>query len=411
MCAVASKNKFPERILADTWWYGLTDRISLKDFRRLAERRQKEGFNAIQLVMGIPPEVEISSSQAYGGGKPAFSVDGSTVNDEYIKSAVEKLKILHKHKLTPIIYGAWGHQIDKVGVDNMTNWWRLVVSKTEKYKPIYCLTGEIDFWQNDPTIIHKLLNRVYGSRLLIKRRINKWLIVYDKLKTLTDRPIICHVTPYITSDDVSKSFAATTVQTGHSYGSKQLIWSLPLKFNKRKKPFINLEPWYEGICDGFWEEDQLFSFWSSMLAGAYGYCFGQHGVWNVGDGEFLAHWGGRTFKEAMQSDIAAKIGKSNKLFWCAKNMLQGEVKYIIDELPVFSISVLDRSGHRIAFSESIETAPCDTREMMYNLSKCRFESKNNFDSGQAVIFEGFSMKERKKLKDIVHTFNFTERSV
>lgn len=401
MCTVTSKNKLPEQILADTWWYGLTDRMSLKDFRRLAERRQKEGFNAIQLVMGIPPEVEISSSQAYGGGKPAFSVDGSTVSDEYIKSAVEKLKILHKHKLTPIIYGAWGHQIDKIGVDNMTNWWRLVVSKTEEYKPVYCLTGEIDFWQNDPTIIHKLLNRIYGRRLLIKRRINNWLTVYNKLKTFTDRPIICHVTPYITSDNVSKSFAAITIQTGHSYDSKQLIWSLPLKFNKRKKPFINLEPWYEGICDGFWEKDQLFAFWSSMLAGAAGYCFGQHGVWNMGDGRFLAHWGRRTFKEAMRSDTAAKLGKSNKLFWCARNKLKGEIQYTINKSPGFSISMSDSSGRCITFLENAKENVRGVKGITYNPSTCCFEDKNEISERQAVEFSGFSAVERRELESIV----------
>lgn len=409
MSDIKSKNNLPEQLLVDTWWYGLTDRMPFNDFRQLAMRRQREGFNAVQLVMGIPPEVEITSSQASGGGKPAFSADGSMVNGEYVKSAIEKLQILREYNLTPIIYGAWGHQIDQVGVNGMTNWWRLVVSETEKYEPIYCLTGEIDLQYTSSKIVHRLLNKFCQNRAK-KRRISKWLIVYSKLRRVTNRPIICHTTPYITSKEVSTSFSAITVQTGHSYTSKRLLWSLPLKFNKSKKPFINLEPWYEGICEGFWEKDQLFAFWSSMLAGAYGYCFGQHGVWNVGDGKFLAHWGGRTFEEAMKSDVTAKIGKSSKLFWCAKNMLQGKVRNLIKESPSFSISALDQSGRRMIFFESIETASCDAKGLLYNPSRCRFENENYPENGQAVIFEGFSAKERKKLEDIVHKLNFTEHA-
>ena len=54
-------NRTIGHFLADTWWYGLTDRISIDDFYELAQQRKDEGFSAIQLVMGIPPEVAIDS--------------------------------------------------------------------------------------------------------------------------------------------------------------------------------------------------------------------------------------------------------------------------------------------------------------------------------------------------------------
>ena len=54
-------NRTIGHFLADTWWYGLTDRISTDEFYRLAQQRKDEGFSAIQLVMGIPPEVVIDS--------------------------------------------------------------------------------------------------------------------------------------------------------------------------------------------------------------------------------------------------------------------------------------------------------------------------------------------------------------
>ena len=43
--------------LCDTWWYGLTRRLGNDDFEKLAKLRSEQGFNAVQLVVGIPPEI------------------------------------------------------------------------------------------------------------------------------------------------------------------------------------------------------------------------------------------------------------------------------------------------------------------------------------------------------------------
>ena len=78
------------------------------------------------------------------------------------------------------------------------------------------------------------------------------------------------------------------------------------------KGFINLEPWYEGIKDQFWAADQMFAYWVTMLAGAISYCYGAHGIWNVGDGRFLAHWGKQTFAQALALDTPRLIGLSHE---------------------------------------------------------------------------------------------------
>lgn len=42
--------------LADTWWFGLSKRFSERSFKDLAALRADQGFSAIQLVVGVPPE-------------------------------------------------------------------------------------------------------------------------------------------------------------------------------------------------------------------------------------------------------------------------------------------------------------------------------------------------------------------
>jgi len=126
--------------------------------------------------------------------------------------------------------------------------------------------------------------------------------------------------PNITSDQAVTNpglLAAVTVQTGHDPGSRQLLWRLPARITKNNPNvnFINLEPWYEGILDGrFGVGDQLYAYWATMLAGAQAYCYGAHGIWNVGDGKFLAHWGAQTFEQAKSLKAPKLIGMSHRLF-------------------------------------------------------------------------------------------------
>jgi hypothetical protein len=64
----------------------------------------------------------------------------------------------------------------------------------------------------------------------------------------------------------------------------------------------------------FGPADQLYAYWATMLAGATGYCYGAHGIWNVGDGRFLSHWGAQTFDVASALDTPRLIGLSHQLW-------------------------------------------------------------------------------------------------
>ncbi len=44
--------------LADTWWMGLCDRLAWpEDFQRLTADRREKGFNVIQIVAGLYPDM------------------------------------------------------------------------------------------------------------------------------------------------------------------------------------------------------------------------------------------------------------------------------------------------------------------------------------------------------------------
>lgn len=333
-------------LLVDTWWFALTRRLPDKAFVELVEKRVQQGFTAVQLVVGIPPEVGPEHESAASPVGFPWTLAG-TFNEAYLAFARQRIAYLNAQGLRVIVYGAWGHQIEWLGQERMTDWWRRIITALDDLDVVYCLTGESNIWlwgeaQNllpDKTTTGFPVNRLKELVGLLPYRVQGWLInwrqkmkrpyleqklaerrrrwsqVLADITTETSRPFIVHTLPHEVSHEVvdkPELLAAITTQTGHSEAARHLLWQRPLAHQGR--PFINLEPWYEGINGQFGSEDQLFAYWVTMLAGAQSYCYGAHGMWNVGDRQFLAHWGSQTFAEAYALDTPRLIGLSHHRF-------------------------------------------------------------------------------------------------
>lgn len=332
-------------LLADTWWFGLTSRLSAVQFLDLARQRAAEGFNAVQIVVGIPPEVGPLNPNARSEVGFPWSLEGE-INHDYLALARARLIQLNEFGLKVIVYGAWGHQMGWVGREKISHWWTSLVAALDDLDVAYCVTGESNLWLGmegrllpdrtsgnlaEPRAITRLpgrvqdpLRRLYTRTTSIRHpaklasRKNDWSYVLAQLAERTDRPLLIHPLPGETAFGVVNNgdlLAANTIQSGHSESTRNLLWQIPLRetHSAPQRPFINLEPWYEGILDRFGARDQLFAYWVSMLAGATGYCYGGHGLWNVGDGEFLGHWGKQTFNDARALDTPRLIGLSHEL--------------------------------------------------------------------------------------------------
>lgn len=356
------RNALPP-FLADTWWFGLTQRLPQDQFVALAKQRKAEGFTAIQLVVGIPPEVGPLHQSAASDAGAAWDLDG-TINPQYLTLARQRIATLNQIGLTAIVYGGWGHQLDWIGTAAMQQWWQQIVATLDDLDVIYCLTGELNLWigntnrllpdrstddMGDKKILgafnlpivgpaffglarlakRRLVNPI--NRLLLNRkfdqqrqdRIDSWTAVLETLAAQTDRPLLVHPAPPQTSHALTTRpdlLAAVTVQTGHDAATRNRLWRWPQEEHARANQrgdaihFVNLEPWYEGILSQFGVADQLYAYWASMLGGASAYCYGAHGMWNVGNGKFLAHWGRQTVNEAASLTTASLLGKSHEVF-------------------------------------------------------------------------------------------------
>jgi hypothetical protein len=123
---VLCKRNCVSDFLADTWWFGLSQRLSETDFNTLAALRAEQGFSAIQTVVGVPPEVGPENENAKSQVGFPWTLQGD-FNPKYLELARNRIKHLNDLGLLVIVYGAWGHQIEWLGREKMAEWWLQIV--------------------------------------------------------------------------------------------------------------------------------------------------------------------------------------------------------------------------------------------------------------------------------------------
>ena len=318
--------------LADTLWYGLTNRCTDDEFETILKDRKQKGFTAIQLVVGVPPESEVFDKNAQStNGHFAFT-ETYDINKEYFEDIKRKVEMVVRYELVPVLFGSWGHYIDIVGVNGMKKLWSKIVEYFGEYPVMYSLCGEVDIIQNNiktpftqkvvsklPLIkkMGKVLQRLsYDS--LIKERIEKWQQVANHLVSINNElhPVTVHIQSTKLASEVFQNNSFITIdsfQSGHSLNGIEIMNNHFSKLKKLDRPMINLEPLYEGILDQFDTRLQNISFYTSMFSGAAGHSYGAHGLWQMSKGDdFMQHWGKSQWNEALQYPGSTSVGKAKQ---------------------------------------------------------------------------------------------------
>lgn len=341
-----SSNGKPFFYLADTWWYGATNRMTFPIFKQLANLRKKQGFTAIQIVIGFPPESELFSKNTQNsGGHPLTKT--MEINTKYFDETDKKINYLLSIGLTPVIFGGWGNQIDILGTKPIKKIWAEIIKRYAKDPVIFSLCGEVDLFistskteENShslkkrilsllPSKIQSFLRTVKRSIIIYKQqkqanknldqRLKKWKEIAEFIsKTDThNRVLLAHTGVRYSAYELfgkQKWLQINSIQSGHSLKTERYMVNSILKSKKVGLPIINLEPWYEGITGNFYEKDQRYAFWASMLSGAIGHTYGAHGIWQMANRDnFMNHWGKSDYKKAITYKGANQIGTGKKI--------------------------------------------------------------------------------------------------
>ena len=129
--------------LADTWWMGLCRRLRWPDeFHALTADRVVKGFNVVQFVAGLYPDMEPFDERGAGDGGFPWRRDFSTIEPAYFDAADRRIAHLVGSGIVPCVVGFWGYYLEVAGVAKLQAHWRNLIARWGAYPVVWCVCGE-----------------------------------------------------------------------------------------------------------------------------------------------------------------------------------------------------------------------------------------------------------------------------
>jgi len=319
--------------LGDTWWMGLCNRLNWPgEFQTLAADRKKKGFNVIQIVAGMYPDMDAFDPRGDNEFGWPWKQDYSQINPEYFDFADQRLIYLADQGLVPCIVGAWGYHLPRMGTEKVKNHWRYLIARYGALPVVWVASGECIM----PHYLTKKENRKQESAL----QRTEWSKVIRFIRDIDpyDRIITNH--PNRTSRDTVEDpnmLDFDMHQTGHRFRDEvhKVVSNISSAYAAEPKmPVISGESSYDGLDLSQWkdferEEDGIIPssasramFWACLMNnGAAGSTYGANGIWQVnrrdqpyGPSPHGRSWGSISWDEAMRRPGSQQVALAKRLF-------------------------------------------------------------------------------------------------
>jgi hypothetical protein len=311
--------------LGDTWWMGLCHRLHWPDeFKTLAADRKAKGFNVVQIVAGLYPDMPPFNPRGANEAGFPWEKDFARINPKYFDAADERLMHLVDQGFTPCIVGAWGYFIPLMGVEKAQQHWRYLIARYGALPVIWCTAGEA----NLPYYLAK------GFPYDDREQVKSWTEVMGYIRK-TDpfrRPLTIHPTGIgrlsarnATNDAALLDFDMLQTPHGQRDAVEPTVRTVRESYaDEPVMPVINGEAAYEMLGDTLPTKWTRQMFWLCMTNGAAGHTYGANGIWQCnrqgephgpsphhqsGDGYGRIPW-----DEAMNLPGSRQVGLGKKLF-------------------------------------------------------------------------------------------------
>ena len=306
--------------LGDTWWSGLSDRLSWEGFQRITADRVKKGFTLIQIVAGLVPYEE------YGPCDPGFHNEGGDVwsenferiNPEYFDYADRRIFHLIDNGLVPALVGGWYNLLLIMSPEKMKQHWRYVIARYGAYPVFWVLGGEI--YDPPVEVREKIINKT--DKLLVEPGLWTDVARYVRETDPYHHPFAAHESHYpldyplqdemLADYDLFQSChfgwpaaALNVAQINAHYARTQVV-----------KPIVQGEIGYEKLNENHFEDFQRTVFWQAMLNGCAGYTYGNVEVCEFYTTDKPFHrqrWSLRTWEEGMCLPGSYQVGIGARL--------------------------------------------------------------------------------------------------
>jgi Protein of unknown function (DUF4038)/Domain of unknown function (DUF5060) len=299
--------------LGDTWWSGMSTRLSWEGFQKLTADRKAKGFTVVQIVAGLVPGEEQSPSD------PGYCNEGGCVwnpgfkqiNPKFFDFADRRVQHLVDSEIAPAIVGAWSEKVGELGVAKLKKHWRYVIARYGAYPVFWIVGGEVS---DPPGKSPSTEDPVPGGWTEIAR--------YLRATDPYHHPITVH--EVAASTDLPLQDESLTdfhlFQPSHADWSSIAVEVAQLDLHYARtdvtKPLVVGEIGYERLGGVHLEDFQRVAFWLSSLNGAAGFTYGANGVWESYTADKQFHrwkWSFMTWDEAMSLPGSYQVGLGAKL--------------------------------------------------------------------------------------------------
>jgi len=268
--------------LGDTWWMGLCHRLHYPDeFQKLTADRKEKGFNVIQIVAGLYPDMPPFDPRGANEAGFPWEKDYTRIRPEYFDAADARLMHLVDQGMSPCVVGAWGYFMPWMGVEKTKAHWRYLIARYGAWPVIWCAAGEANLpW-------YKAKGFPYDDR----EQVHGWtqILSYIRASDPWRRPLTIHPTAinkytarHATDDTALLDF--DMLQTPHGQREVVGITSGAMRESYQAQPTMPVldgEAAYEMLSDSLPTAWTRASFWLCMTGGAAGHTYGANGIWQV----------------------------------------------------------------------------------------------------------------------------------
>ena len=305
--------------LGDTWWMGLCGRLCWpQDFQALAQNRKDTGFNVIQLVAGLYPDMPLFDERGRSDSGFCWETDLSRINPRFFDEADLRIFHLVEQGLMPCILGAWGYCLPMIGLENMQRHWRYLIARWGALPVVWAAAGE----QTMPWYLESDEQKAV-SRTQLR---TDWSQVIATMRSINgfDRLITTHPFESARASVTDAGLLDFEMQqTGHgSPTAHHAMRAWQGWCAQPAMPVISAESRYEGleINPNVTARDTREAFWAHALnSGLAGHTYGANGIWQVntvqqpfGPSPNGSCWGNLPWDRAMQLPGARQLGLAVK---------------------------------------------------------------------------------------------------
>lgn len=268
--------------LGDTWWMGLCHRLHWpEDFQTLAADRKTKGFNVVQIVAGLYPDMHPFDPRGANEAGYPWEKDYAAIRPEFFDAADTRLRYLVDQGFTPCIVGAWGYFLPMTGVEKMKAHWRYLIARYGSWPVVWCAAGE----GNLPWYLAK--NFPSDDR----EQVHGWTEVMRFIREIDSfhRPLTIHPTAineytarHATDDARLLDFDFLQTPHGQRDAVSVTVQAVRKSFTASPSlPIINGEAAYEMLGDSLPTQWTRAMFWLCLTNGTVGHTYGANGIWQV----------------------------------------------------------------------------------------------------------------------------------